>query len=232
MTLLYEGKAKQVFNTDRPDEVIIQFKDDATAFNGEKKDKFSGKGIVNTLFTRYFFDILHSQGIKTHVISYIDEISLRAKKVQIYPLEVVVRNFAAGSICKRSGYEKGFKFDPPMCEFFLKDDSKGDPLISESEIFEMNLATPEELEIIKQTALKINSILSNCVDKKNVTLVDFKLEFGKTFEGEIILADEISPDTCRFWLKDTDESLDKDVYREGKGDLVSTYRHLAEILGV
>jgi len=232
MVLLYEGKAKQVFNTDCPDEVIIQFKDDATAFNGEKKDSFSGKGIVNTLFTRHFFDILESQGIKTHVISYIDEISLRAKKVKIFPLEVVVRNFAAGSICKRDGYEKGFKFDSPKCEFFLKDDSKGDPIITEAEIFDMYLATEEELEIIRQTTLKINSILSAYVDKKGITLVDFKLEFGKTVEGEVILADEISPDTCRFWLKGTTESLDKDVYREGKGDLISSYRRLAEILGV
>jgi phosphoribosylaminoimidazole-succinocarboxamide synthase len=232
MVLLYEGKAKQVFNTDCPDEVIIQFKDDATAFNGGKKDSFAGKGVVNTLFTRYFFDILQSHGIKTHVISYVDEISIRAKKVKIFPLEVVVRNFAAGSICKREGYEKGLKFDPPMCEFFLKDDSKGDPLISEAEILDMNLATKEELEIIKQTTLKINSILSSYVDKKGITLVDFKIEFGKTVEGEVILADEISPDTCRFWLKGTTESLDKDVYREDKGDLISSYRRLAEILGV
>jgi len=232
MTLLYEGKAKQVYNTDSPDEVIIKFKDDATAFNGEKKDSFSGKGVVNTLFTRHFFNLLQSEGIKTHVISYLDEISLRAKKVKIFPLEVVVRNYAAGSICKRKGYEKGLKFDPPMCEFFLKDDAKGDPLITEAEIFEMNLATKEELDTIRQTTLKINSIISNYVDKKGVTLVDFKLEFGKTTEGEVILADEISPDTCRFWKKGTTESLDKDVYRESKGDLVSTYRHLAEILGV
>jgi len=232
MVLLYEGKAKQVYMTDCPDEVIIQFKDDATAFNGEKKDNFAGKGVMNTRFTKYFFNILQSQGIKTHIISYLDEISLKAKKVQIFPLEVVVRNYAAGSICKREGYEKGFKFDQPMCEFFLKDDAKGDPSISEIEIYDMNLATEEELEIIRSTTLKINSIISSYVEKKGITLVDFKLEFGKTSNGEVILADEISPDTCRFWVKGTTESLDKDVYREDKGDLISSYRRLAEILGV
>jgi phosphoribosylaminoimidazole-succinocarboxamide synthase len=232
MTLLYEGKAKQVFNTDKPEEVIIQFKDDATAFNGEKKDTFAGKGTVNALFSRHFFDLLHSQGVKTHVISYLDEISMRAKKVEIFQLEVVVRNYAAGSICKREGYEKGLKFDPPMLEFFLKDDSKGDPLITKADIFTMNLATKEELDIIEQTTLKINSIISEYVEEKGITLVDFKVEFGKTSNGEVILADEISPDTCRFWIKGTTESLDKDVYRESKGELVSTYRRLADILGV
>ena len=232
MELLYEGKAKQVFKTEIEDEVVIQFKDDATAFNGEKKDIFSGKGRANLAFTRYFFDLLKSKGVKTHIISFIDDISLKAKKVQIFPLEVVIRNYAAGSICKREGFEKGYKFEQPLCEFFLKDDSKGDPLLKESEILEMGLASQEEVLEIKTQALKVNSILSSFLSDNNITLVDFKLEFGKTKDGEILLADEISPDTCRFWIKGTMESLDKDVYREGKGDLVISYLKLAKILGV
>ena len=232
MELLYEGKAKQVFNTEAEDEVIIQFKDDATAFNGEKKHTFSGKGKANLAFTRHFFNILKAEGVKTHIISFIDDTSLKAKKVQIIPIEVVIRNYAAGSICKREGFEKGHKFEQPLCEFFLKDDSKGDPLLSENEILETGLATNNEVIEIKTQALRVNSILSSFLSNNNITLVDFKLEFGKTQNGEILLADEISPDTCRFWIKGTIESLDKDVYREDKGDLVSSYLRLAKILGV
>jgi phosphoribosylaminoimidazole-succinocarboxamide synthase len=230
--LLYEGKAKKVFKTDISDEVLITFKDDATAFNGLKQDTIKGKGRVNLAFTRLFFNLLKEQGIKTHIVEFIDEITLRAKLVKIVPLEVVVRNYAAGSICKRTELKKGEKIDPVLCEFFLKDDSKGDPLITEQEILEQNLASKEEINILRDLSLKINNILSNFLDEKDITLVDFKLEFGKTSDGEIILADEISPDTCRFWLKGTTESLDKDVYREDKGDLVSSYTRLAEIIGV
>lgn len=232
MVMLYEGKAKQVFSTDIEDQVIIYFKDDATAFNGLKKDTIAGKGRVNTIITRHFFELLHKQGIKTHIISFIDDKSFMARKLEIFPAEVVVRNFAAGSICKRLGYEKGFRFASPVCEFFLKDDSLGDPLWEKSDFISKGLATEAEMDEIEQSALKINSILSKYLDSKNITLVDFKLEFGKTSKGEIMLADEISPDTCRFWIKGTVESLDKDVYREDKGDLVSTYVRLAEILGV
>lgn len=232
MQLMYEGKAKQVFKTDLPDEVIISFKDDATAFNGVKKDNIQGKGRVNLAFTRYFFSILSKYQIPTHIVSFIDEISLRAKLVEIVPLEVVVRNYAAGSICKRTNIKKGTEFDKPMLEFFLKDDSLGDPLISEEEALSHALATVDEIEEIKQITLKINEILSDEVSKRGVILVDFKLEFGRDKDGKIILADEISPDTCRFWDKNTMESLDKDVYREEKGDLVQSYLKLAQILGV
>lgn len=232
LTMLYEGKAKQVFATDNPQEVIISFKDDATAFNGEKKDTFSDKGRVNLAFTRYFFELLHSHNIKTHIVSFIDDISLRARKVDIVPLEVVVRNYAAGSICRRLGFEKGMEFNPPLCEFYLKDDSLGDPILCREHIRYMNTVSEDELAQIEQMALRINTVLSNHMDSYGITLVDYKLEFGKTSEGEIILADEISPDTCRFWLKGTMESLDKDVYRESKGDLVSSYKRLADILGL
>jgi len=232
MFLLYEGKAKQVYNTDMPDEVIIYFKDDATAFNGEKKDNIPGKGLINMAFSRFFFELLHKNGIKTHVLSFIDDLSFRVKKVSIIPVELVIRNYAAGSICKRLGFNKGEKFAYPLCEFFLKDDSLGDPLLTEAHIQLMNLISEEEVSRIKEYALKINTVLSEFMDSKDITLVDFKLEFGKTSEGEIILADEISPDTCRFWKKGTMDSLDKDVYREDKGSLVDSYSQLADIVGI
>jgi len=232
LTMLYEGKAKKVFATNNPQEVIIYFKDDATAFNGEKKDVFFDKGRVNLAFTRYFFELLHSHNIKTHIVSFIDDVSLKAQKVNIIPLEVVVRNYAAGSICRRLGFQKGLGFTPPLCEFYLKDDSLSDPILCREHIRYMDIITEEELAHIEKMALEINKALFEHMDSFGITLVDFKLEFGKTTEGEIILADEISPDTCRFWVKETMESLDKDVYREEKGDLISSYKKLADILGV
>ena len=160
LTMLYEGKAKKIFATNNPKEVIIHFKDDATAFNGEKKDSFLDKGRVNLAFTRYFFELLHSHNIKTHIISFIDDISLKAKKVDIVPLEVVVRNYAAGSICKRLGFQKGMNFTPPLCEFYLKDDALGDPILCREHIRYMNAATSEELAQIEKMALEINTVLS------------------------------------------------------------------------
>jgi len=232
LTMLYEGKAKKVFSTDSPQEIIIHFKDDATAFNGEKKDVFTDKGRVNLAFTRYFFELLYPHNVKTHILSFIDDVSLRAKKVDIIPLEVVVRNYAAGSICRRLGFTKGMKFEPPLCEFYLKDDSLGDPILCREHIQYMDGISQDDILQIEEAALKINSILAEHMDSFDITLVDFKLEFGRTHDGEIILADEISPDTCRFWVKGTMESLDKDVYREGKGDLVSSYKKLADILKI
>lgn len=231
-TLLYEGKAKKIFESDRPDEVIISFKDDATAFNGEKKHTFSEKGMVNLAFSRHFFDLLKEHGIKTHVINFIDKTTMKAKKVDIIPLEVVVRNYAAGSLCRRLGFEKGMALNPPLCEFYLKDDALNDPILCREHIKYMNTASDEDVAYIEEQALKINEIIYSFMDSKGITLVDYKLEFGRTSLGEIILADEISPDTCRFWEKGTMESLDKDVYRENKGDLVSSYKKLADILGL
>ncbi len=232
MDLLYEGKAKKVFKTERPCEILIEYKDSATAFNGEKKETIEGKGRLNLAFAKHFFTILEHAGIKTHTVKYLDKLSLVAKRVHIIPLEVVVRNYAAGSICKREGYEKGFKFESPLFEIFYKNDELGDPLITEEQAVQQGLATKKEIDFIKKQALEVNKILSAYVDKFNVTLVDFKLEFGKTVDNEIILADEISPDTCRFWRKGTVESLDKDVFREDKGSLVESYTNLAKILGV
>ena len=229
-TLLYEGKAKKVFAAEKSNEVIISFKDDATAFNGVKKDTFSEKGRVNLTFTRHFFNLLKENGVKTHIISFIDDISLRAKKVKIVPLEVVLRNVTAGSLCKRLGFEKGMRLNPPLCEFYLKNDALNDPILSREHIKYMNIVTEQELAYIEEQTFRINDIIYSFMDSKGITLVDFKLEFGRTTDGEIILADEISPDTCRFWLKGTMESLDKDVYREDKGDLVSSYKRLADIL--
>lgn len=232
MRLLYEGKSKQIFSTDDPNEVLVCFKDSVTAQNGLKKDIYRDKGRVNSAFTRHFFSILEETGIKTHVVSYLDDTSIRAKHLRIFSLEIVVRNYAAGSICKRYNYEKGYRFETPLLEFFLKSDELCDPPITEEEIIERDLATIEEISFIKAQTLKVNEVLSKQVDKKGVILVDFKLEYGREASGQILLADEISPDSCRFWLKSTMESLDKDVYREDKGDLVDSYKKLMEILGV
>lgn len=237
MELLYEGKAKEIYNSPNYDEILIRYKDSATAFNGAKKEIIKGKGRLNLMFARHFFTLLENAGIKTHTVKYLDDLSMVAKKVEIVLLEVVIRNYAAGSICKREGYEKGFKFEQPLFEIFYKDDALNDPLISEEFAIEKKIVTAMELEKIKSEALKINKILSEYLIKKDVILVDFKLEFGRLLtegntKGEIILADEISPDTCRFWKAGTMDSLDKDVFREEKGSLIENYTKLAQILGV
>lgn len=232
MELLYEGKAKQIYKSDNAEDIVIRYKDSATAFNGVKKETIDGKGKLNLRFARHFFTILENAGIKTHTVNYIDDLTLTAKRVEIILLEVVVRNYAAGSICKREGYEKGFKFEPPVFEIFYKDDAQNDPLVTEEYAISEGIATRNEIAKIKSEALKINKILSDYLATKGVTLVDYKLEFGRLPNGEIILADEISPDTCRFWKLGTMDSLDKDVFREEKGSLIEQYSKLAEILGV
>lgn len=232
MELLYEGKAKEVYMSDNSDEILIKYKDSATAFNGVKKEIIEGKGRLNLKFARHFFTLLENAGIKTHTIKYIDDLSMIAKRVEIVLLEVIIRNYAAGSICKREGYEKGYKFEQPLFEIFYKDDAQNDPLISEEFAIENKIATAEEIGKIKSEAFKINKILSEYLATKNITLVDFKIEFGRLPSGEVILADEISPDTCRFWKLGTMDSLDKDVFREEKGSLIESYAKLAEIIGV
>lgn len=232
MELLYEGKAKEVYRSINSDEILIKYKDSATAFNGVKKEIIEGKGRLNLMFARHFFTLLENAGIKTHTVKYIDDLTMIAKKVEIVLLEVVIRNYAAGSICKREGYEKGYKFEQPLFEIFYKNDKLNDPLISEKYAIENNIATKNEIERIKYESLKINKILSEYLAKNNITLVDFKLEFGRLPNGEIILADEISPDTCRFWKLGTMDSLDKDVFREEKGSLIDSYTNLANILGL
>lgn len=232
MELLYEGKAKEIYKSENSNEILIRYKDSATAFNGIKKEIIEGKGRLNLKFARHFFTLLENAGIKTHTIKYIDDLSMTAKKVEIVLLEVIIRNYAAGSICKREDYEKGYKFEQPLFEIFYKDDAQNDPLITEEYAIQNGVATAEEIEKIRNEAYKINKILSDYLATKNVTLVDFKLEFGRLPNGEIILADEISPDTCRFWKLGTMDSLDKDVFREEKGSLIESYTKLAQIIGV
>lgn len=232
MELLYEGKAKQIYSWQNSDEILIKYKDSATAFNGVKKETIEGKGRLNLMFARHFFTLLENAGIKTHTVKYIDDLSMVAKRVEIVLLEVVIRNYAAGSICKREGYEKGHRFEKPLFEIFYKNDDMNDPIITEDYAVEQGIASHAEIEKIKSEALKINRILSDYLVQRDITLVDFKLEFGRLPNGEIILADEISPDTCRFWKRGTMDSLDKDVFREEKGSLIEQYTKLAEILGV
>jgi phosphoribosylaminoimidazole-succinocarboxamide synthase len=232
MKLLYEGKAKEIYDVGSSEQIMIKYKDTATAFNGAKKEIITGKGRLNLMFARHFFTLLEKAGIKTHTVKYLDDLTMIAKRVEIIPLEVVIRNFAAGSICKRVGYQKGFKFEEPLFEIFFKNDDLNDPLITETEAINEGIATKEEIDIIKSEALKINKILSEDLKKQSIALVDFKLEFGRLKNGEVILADEISPDTCRFWKMGTMESLDKDVFRNETGNLIESYTNLAEILGV
>jgi phosphoribosylaminoimidazole-succinocarboxamide synthase len=230
LELLYEGKAKKVYDYTQ-NKVVIEFKDDVTAFNGVKKDNIYGKGAVNKKISVFFFNLLERKGIKTHLIKDIDERRFLAKKIQIIPLEVVVRNYAAGSFCKRYNVENGKRFISPIVEFFLKDDNLNDPLIVEDTITALNIISVKEIDDIKNLSLKINRIMREYLDAKDIILVDFKLEFGKLGE-EIILGDEISPDTCRFWDKSTKTSLDKDVYRNSTGNLIETYKKVLKRLGL
>jgi len=231
LKLLYEGKAKKVWEID-DERVLIEFKDDVTAFDGLKKDQYKGKGFLNKKVSDHFFEILENNGIKTHYIKSIDDRNFEAWKTTVLPLEVVVRNYTAGSFCRRYGVEKGKKLSKPLVEFMIKSDELHDPLICEDSILLLNLVTEEDLKYIKETALKVNEILSGELSKANLILADFKLEFGKKADGEILLIDEITPDTCRFWDSETLESLDKDVYREDKADLLTTYEEVVRRLGL
>jgi phosphoribosylaminoimidazole-succinocarboxamide synthase len=222
---LYEGKAKIVYKADEPDKVIIYFKDSATAFDATKKAEVEGKGIINNKIASFFFELLKEKGIPTHYIKRISDREMLAYRVEIIPVEVVVRNIAAGSIVKRLGIPEKTPFDPPLIEFYLKNDELHDPIICEQHIYAMKLAKLEEVEKIKELALKINEILKDFMDKHGIILVDFKMEFGRK-DGEILLADEISPDTCRFWDKETGEKLDKDRFRFDLGDLMEGYKQI------
>jgi len=230
LKFMYEGKAKKLYEYDE-DKTLIYYKDDVTANNGEMKDNMKGKGNINKKFSVYFFKMLEKNGIETHFIEDVDENSFIAEKVNIIPLEVIVRNYAAGSFCRRYGVEKGMKLEFPLVEFSLKDDTLGDPMISKDAVLAIKLTDEKTINYLKDQALKINKILNNYFLEKNIILVDYKLEFGIK-NGKIILADEISPDTCRFWDSKTKESLDKDVYRESKGNLVDTYSSLTRRLGL
>lgn len=222
MNMLYEGKAKKIFEAEDKDQVIIYYKDDATAFNGAKKSEISGKGVLNNSITTMIFELLHKNGIETHFIEKLSEREQLCKKVEIVPLEVIVRNVAAGSMAKRLGIEEGRELNTTIFEICYKNDEFGDPLINDYHAVALGLATFEELKTIYDTTAKINNILKEFFLKQNIKLIDFKIEFGR-FKGKVILADEISPDTCRFWDANTNEKLDKDRFRRDLGNVEEAY---------
>lgn len=224
--MLYEGKAKQIFSTAEAEEVIVHFKDDATAFDGQKKGQITEKGKINNKISNFFFKLLEEKGIKTHLLEELNERDSLVKKVEIIPLEVVMRNTAAGSLAKRIGLEEGVKLKQPVIEFYYKDDDLGDPLINYSHIELLGLADRKELEKLTALGHKINDILLKFLKERSVDLIDFKVEFGKTAAGEIILADEITPDTCRFWDSQTKEKLDKDRFRRDLGNVEEAYHEM------
>ena len=223
---LYEGKAKKVFATDDPNLVIVSYKDDATAFNGEKKGTIAGKGAINNVMSNHMFQLLEQQGVPTHFVEQLSDRETVVKKVSIVPLEVIVRNISAGSFAKRYGVEEGIVFAEPTFELSYKNDDLGDPLMNDYHAIALKLATREEIELIKSMTFKINEVMKQYFDTLGVTLVDFKLEFGKTADGKIVLADEISPDTCRLWDKATGEKLDKDRFRRDLGGVEEAYQEI------
>ena len=223
---LYEGKAKKVFATDDANLVIVDYKDDATAFNGEKKGTITGKGVINNGMSNHMFQLLEQQGVPTHFVEQLSERETLVKKVSIVPLEVIIRNISAGSFAKRFGVEEGIVFDEPTIEFSYKNDELGDPLMNAYHAIALKAATREEIETIKAMAFKVNEVMKQYFDTLNVILVDFKLEFGKTADGKIVLADEISPDTCRLWDKTTKEKLDKDRFRRDMGGVEEAYQEI------
>ncbi|MDU5109843.1 MAG: phosphoribosylaminoimidazolesuccinocarboxamide synthase [Clostridium sp.] len=222
LEMMYEGKAKKIYATDKADEVIVYYKDDATAFNGEKKGQIEDKGVLNNAITSMLFEMLNENGIKTHFIEKLSEREQLCKKVEIVPLEVIVRNVAAGSMAKRLGLQEGFELKTTVFELSYKDDDLGDPLINDFHAVGIGATTFEELEKIYAMTAKINDLLKEFFAKQNIRLIDFKLEFGR-YNGEVILADEISPDTCRFWDATTGEKLDKDRFRRDMGNVKDAY---------
>ena len=229
---LYEGKAKKVFATDDPNLVIVSYKDDATAFNGLKKGTIVGKGVVNNKVTNHLMQLLEKEGVPTHFVEELSERDTVVKHVSIVPLEVIIRNISAGSFAKRFGVEEGIVFDEPTIEFSYKNDDLGDPLMNAYHARALKLATSEEIETIKAMAFKVNEVLKAFFKAVNVDLVDFKLEFGRLSDGTIVLADEISPDTCRFWDSTTHEKLDKDRFRRDLGNVEDAYSEMMRrILG-
>lgn len=228
---LYEGKAKKVFATDDPDVVIVDYKDDATAFNGEKKGTIVGKGVINNRMTNHVFQLLEKEGVPTHLIQELSERETAVKKVEIVPLEVIIRNVAAGSFSKRLGVPEGTPFKEPTIEFSYKNDELGDPLINSYFAVALGLATWEEIETIKKYAFKVNEVLKAYFLQADIKLIDFKIEFGR-FHGEILLADEISPDTCRLWDVHTNEKLDKDRFRRDLGNVEEAYNEVFKRLGL
>ena len=223
---LYEGKAKKVFATDDPALVIVSYKDDATALDGLKKGTIAGKGVVNNKMSDFLFSLLEKHGVPTHFVKELNDREALVKKVSIVPLEVIIRNVSAGSFAKRYGVEEGIVFKSPTIEFSYKNDDLHDPLLNSYHALALGLATKEEIDTIKTMAFRVNEILKAYFLKLNVRLVDFKLEFGRLPDGKIVLADEISPDTCRFWDATTGEKLDKDRFRRDMGGVEDAYREM------
>lgn len=229
---LYEGKAKKVFMTDDPDVVIVDYKDDATAFNGEKKGTIVGKGVVNNRMTNHVFKLMEKEGVPTHLVEELSDRETAVKKVDIVPLEVIVRNVAAGSFSKRMGVEEGKELLCPILEFSYKNDDLGDPFINDDYALALGLATQEEIDTIKAYTRKVNEVLKAYFLQADMKLVDFKIEFGRLKDGTIILADEVSPDTCRLWDVHTNEKLDKDRFRRDMGNVEEAYNEVFKRLGI
>ena len=223
---LYEGKAKKVYATADPNLYIVSYKDDATAFNGLKKGTIAGKGVINNRMSNMMMQMLEKEGVPTHFVRELSDRDTLVKKVSIVPLEVIIRNISAGSFAKHYGVEEGIVFDRPTIEFSYKNDDLGDPLLNRYHALALKLATEEEIDTIERYAFKINEVMKAYFLKLNITLVDFKLEFGRLPDGTIVLADEISPDTCRFWDKDTGEKLDKDRFRRDLGGVEDAYQEV------
>ncbi len=223
---LYEGKAKKVYATADENLYIVSYKDDATAFNGLKKGTIAGKGVINNRMSNMLMQMLEQEGVPTHFVKELSDRDTLVKKVSIVPLEVIIRNISAGSFAKHYGVEEGIVFDQPTIEFSYKNDDLGDPLLNRYHALALKLATPEEIDTIERYAFRINDVLKAYFLKLNITLVDFKLEFGRLPDGTIVLADEISPDTCRFWDKDTGEKLDKDRFRRDLGGVEDAYNEV------
>ncbi len=229
--MLYEGKAKKVFATEDPDYCIVDYKDDATAFNGLKKGTIAGKGVVNNKMSNFMFKLLEKHGIPTHLVEELSDRETLVKKVEIVPLEVIVRNKAAGSLAKRLGMEEGAELKSTVLEFCYKDDALGDPMVNEYHILAAGFASKEDVDTIAAMALKVNEVLCEFFKQVDVELIDFKLEFGR-FHGQILLADEISPDTCRFWDIHTHEKLDKDRFRRDMGGVEEAYAEMMKRIGL
>lgn len=223
---LYEGKAKKVYATADENYYIVSYKDDATAFNGLKKGTIAGKGVINNRMSNMLMQVLEKEGVPTHYVRELSDRETLVKKVEIVPLEVIIRNISAGSFAKHYGVREGIVFDRPTIEFSYKNDDLGDPLLNRYHALALKLATDDEIDTIERYAFKVNEVLKAYFLKLNITLVDFKLEFGRLADGTLVLADEISPDTCRFWDKDTGEKLDKDRFRRDMGGVEDAYQEV------
>ncbi|MBO7376611.1 MAG: phosphoribosylaminoimidazolesuccinocarboxamide synthase [Clostridia bacterium] len=227
---LYEGKAKKVYETDDPEILVVEYKDDATAFNGKKKGTIAGKGAINNRMSNYLMKLLEKEGVPTHLVEELDERRTSVRRVKIVPLEVIVRNIAAGSFAARYGVDEGVVFSAPTVEFSYKNDELNDPLLADDHVYALGLASKEEIALIRLFALKINEVLRAFWKERGVTLVDFKVEFGRLADGTVILADEISPDTCRLWDSATGKKLDKDRFRRDLGGVEEAYREIMDRL--